>query len=222
MGYHIYSLEDDKDIARIINLTLTKQGYEVTTFYDAASFKAAFSKNRPDMILLDLMLPDANGLDLLKEIRSNPLNNDIQILIVSAKSQIMDKVDGLDLGADDYIEKPFDILELISRVNAKARRYLSNQNLVIGNVSLNNLSHICKVKGQEVDLTQTEFIILYYLMKNSGGVVSRDDILKALWGDEEALESRTIDVHINALRKKLGDDGNRIVAVYGIGYRYLP
>lgn len=221
MDYLIYSIEDDKDIGHIINLTLTKQGYQVVSFHTGEAFREAFKKKKPDMILLDLMLPDCNGFDLLKEVRNNHSNDDIEILIVSAKSQTLDKINGFDLGADDYIEKPFDLLELISRVNAKTRRHFKTKTLNVGNISINNATHVCTVKNKEIRLTNTEFTVLYYLLDNLNKVVSRDDILKALWGEEEAYESRTIDVHINSLRSKLGEDGKRIVSVYGVGYRYL-
>ncbi|MFA6829693.1 MAG: response regulator transcription factor [Bacilli bacterium] len=221
MSYTIYSVEDDSNIARIINISLSKQGYSVRTFADGASFRQALTEEKPDMILLDLMLPDCNGLDLLKSLRSNAINDSIEIIIVSAKSQIMDKVDGLDLGADDYIEKPFDLLELISRVNSKARRHLKNQSITIGKVTINNSSKVCLVDDKEVSFTNTEFTILYSLMANAGIAVSRDDILKTIWGNDESCESRTIDVHIKAIRSKLKEEGNRIISVYGIGYRYI-
>jgi two-component system, OmpR family, alkaline phosphatase synthesis response regulator PhoP len=221
MTYTIYSVEDDADIARIINMTLTKQGYQVTTFGDGASFRKAFQKQKPDMILLDLMLPDCSGMDLLQEIRKDSLNDEIEIMILSAKSQVINKVDGLDLGADDFLEKPFDLLELISRVNAKARRHLRSQRITIGNVSISLVTHIVTSDDKEVRLTQAEFNILYFLMSHADAIVSRDDIFKSLWGKESDYESRTVDVHINSLRTKLGKEGSRIVAVYGVGYRYL-
>ncbi|MFA6861489.1 MAG: response regulator transcription factor [Bacilli bacterium] len=220
MAYKIYSVEDDKDIARIINLTLSKQGYDVKTFSDGVSFKQAFKESRPDLILLDLMLPDTDGFQLIKEIRKDKANDAVQIMIVSAKNQLIDKVDGLDFGADDYLEKPFEILELISRVNAKFRRYEQKQVLTIGNIKVDNNSHICYLNNVEVPLTNTEFLILYTLMLKKGTVVSRDDLLKLIWGGNQAYESRTIDVHVKSLRDKLQEEGKHIVSVYGIGYRY--
>jgi two-component system alkaline phosphatase synthesis response regulator PhoP len=222
MAYRIYSVEDDKDIARIIQLTLRKQGYEVQSFPDGASFFKAFAEKKPDLILLDLMLPDMDGFDLLKKVREDEGNNDIQIMIVSAKSQVADKVDGLDLGADDYLEKPFEILELESRVNAKFRRFQKSQIVRIGATVIDKVRRVCSVKGKEVSLTNTEFEILYLLMKQSDAVVSRDELLSDLWGENGNYESRTIDVHVNGLRSKLGDEAYHIVSVYGIGYRYLP
>lgn len=220
MEYRIASVEDDQDIARIIKTTLKAQGYDVTIYPDGASFRAGFLSHRPDMILLDLMLPDCSGLDLLKELRSDPKNDPIQVIIVSAKSQVMDKVDGLDLGADDYLEKPFDILELISRVNAKVRRQKRAGEIQLGEIYINERKHLCKVEGKEVHLTNAEFLILYTIMKNGEAVTSRDELYQTLWGGEGARESRTVDAHINSLRGKLGKHGRNIASVYGIGYRY--
>jgi len=221
MSYIIYSVEDDKDISRIINLTLSKQGYEVSSFSKVASFLDAFKEKKPNLILLDLMLPDGDGFDLIKKIRADKSNADIQIMIVSAKNQLIDKVDGLDFGADDYLEKPFDILELISRVNAKARRFESEQIIKVGDVSLDNNKHLAYLNNEELNLTNTEYSILLQLLKKAGTVVSRDDLLQLMWGTGKDYESRTIDVHIKSLRDKLKDSGKKIVSVYGIGYRYL-
>jgi len=221
MSYIIYSVEDDKDISRIINLTLSKQGYEVSSFSKVASFLDAFKEKKPNLILLDLMLPDGDGFDLIKKIRADKSNADIQIIIVSAKNQLIDKVDGLDFGADDYLEKPFDILELISRVNAKARRFESEQIIKVGDVSLDNNKHLAYLNNEELNLTNTEYSILLQLLKKAGTVVSRDDLLQLMWGTGKDYESRTIDVHIKSLRDKLKDSGKKIVSVYGIGYRYL-
>jgi two-component system alkaline phosphatase synthesis response regulator PhoP len=221
MSYIIYSVEDDKDISRIINLTLSKQGYEVSSFADASSFIEVFKEKKPNLILLDLMLPDGDGFDLIKEIRADKNNADIQIMIVSAKNQLIDKVDGLDFGADDYLEKPFDILELISRVNAKARRFESEQIIKVGEVSIDNNKHLAYLNNEELNLTNAEYNILLQLLKKAGTVVSRDDLLQLMWGTGHDYESRTIDVHIKSLREKLKDSGTKIVSVYGIGYRYL-
>ncbi|MFA6624892.1 MAG: response regulator transcription factor [Bacilli bacterium] len=221
MSYLIYSVEDDSDIARIINLTLTKQGYTVETFSTGSLFLTKMKEKKPDLLLLDLMLPDYNGFDIIRKIRSDKSNDEMQIMIVSAKNQIIDKVDGLDLGADDYLEKPFDILELISRVSAKFRRYENQQVVESGNLRIDNRKHICQIHDKEISLTNAEFTILFTLMKKNNQVVSRDELLSKLWGDSQACESRTIDVHINSLRSKLGEEGKKIVAVYGIGYRFV-
>ena len=217
MSSVIYSVEDDKDIAKIINKTLSKQGYEVVSFYDGTSFIKAFDENKPDMVLLDMMLPDLSGAHLLQYIRKDSANDHIPVVIISANSLVTDKVDGLDMGADDYIAKPFDLLELMSRVNALFRRFKKSSSFEYGKLVLNSESHICKYDGKTISLTIKEFDILALLLKNKGKVVSRDEILSSIWGNEE-LETRTIDMHIKSLRKKINDEGI-IETIYGLGYK---
>ncbi len=213
----IYSIEDDKDIASIIRLALESAGYEVKSFNDAESFLTEFKIKKPNLILLDMMLPKISGEEILKYIRSDKLNNDIDIIIISANKLLNDKVNGLNLGADDYIEKPFEILELISRVNARFRKSKSN---------------VFKIHGFEIDedkrtvskndkiyiLTNSEFDILVELIKNEGKCVTRDDLMNKLWGEDANYESRTIDMHIRNIRKKLEDD-SLIITLHGHGYR---
>ena len=217
MSSVIYSVEDDKDIAKIINKTLSKQGYDVVSFYDGTSFIKAFDENKPDMVLLDMMLPDLSGAHLLQYIRKDSANDHIPVIIISANSLVTDKVDGLDMGADDYIAKPFDLLELMSRVNALFRRFKKSSSFEYGKLVLNSESHICKYDGKTISLTIKEFDILALLLKNKGKVVSRDEILSSIWGNEE-LETRTIDMHIKSLRKKINDEGI-IETIYGRGYK---
>ncbi|MBQ3252943.1 MAG: response regulator transcription factor [Acholeplasmatales bacterium] len=219
MQYLIYSIEDDKDIALIINKTLSKQGYIVKTFYDAKSFFEVFNINKPDIILLDMMLPDMSGLEILKRIRSVQENDDIQVIIISANHMITDKVDGLDLGADDYIEKPFDILELMSRVQARARRLSKKSIYKFGNLIVDLGKRICKVDDIELDLTVKEFDILALLCKKNGDVVTRDELFDYIWNAKDGIESRTLDMHIKSIRSKLGPNQNIIKTVYGVGYK---
>lgn len=221
MGSIIYSVEDDVDIARIINKTLTKQGYQVYSFQDGKSFIEAFNKQKPDLVLLDLMLPDMNGNDIIKYIRNDIENNEVEIIIISAKRMLMDKVEGLDLGADDYLEKPFDLLELMSRVNARLRRHQNKNILVYNNLKVDLQKHLVYLDNKEITCTNKEFDILTYLLQRKGQAVSRDDLLTFLWGDNNSdYESRTIDVHIKSLRSKLNDnDGSLIQTIYGIGYK---
>lgn len=221
MGSIIYSVEDDLDIARIINKTLTKQGYQVYSFQDGKSFINAFNKQKPDLVLLDLMLPDMNGNDIIKYIRNDIENNEVEIIIISAKRMLMDKVEGLDLGADDYLEKPFDLLELMSRVNARLRRHQNKNILVYNNLKVDLQKHLVYLDNKEIVCTNKEFDILTYLLQRKGQAVSRDDLLTFLWGDNNSdYESRTIDVHIKSLRSKLNDnDGSIIQTIYGIGYK---
>ena len=213
----IYSIEDDKDIAYIIRIALENSGYEVKSFYDGESFINEFNNKKPDLILLDMMLPKIQGQDLLKIIRSDNTNNDIDIIIISANKLISDKVDGLNLGADDYIEKPFDILELISRVNARFRK---NKNVVynINGFIINEDKRIITKDDKQYRLTNSEFDILLILLKEKGNIVSRDTLITTLWGNNANYESRTIDMHIKNIRKKL-DDQNIIITVHGVGYR---
>ena len=220
MNYLIYSVEDDKNISHLLKVALSKQGYIVESFNDGESFIDRFKEQKPNLILLDMMLPNIQGDEILKKIREDDENDDIQIIIVSANKMVMDKVDGLDLGADDYIEKPFDIMELISRVNSKARRFYKKQRLIRGNFILDSKKHEFYKDNELIELTNKEFQIMELLMKRNGEVVSREDIFNHIWGNNGVLESRTIDMHIKSLRSKVNDeDGSIIKSVYGIGYK---
>lgn len=220
MNYLIYSVEDDKNIAHLLKVALSKQGYTVESFKDGESFIERFKEQKPNLILLDMMLPNIQGDEILKMVRDDDENDDIQIIIVSANKMVMDKVDGLDLGADDYIEKPFDIMELISRVNSKARRFYKKQRLVRGNFILDSKKHEFYKDNELIELTNKEFQIMELLMKRNGEVVSREDIFNHIWGNNGVLESRTIDMHVKSLRSKINDeDGSIIKSVYGIGYK---
>ena len=220
MNYLIYSIEDDKNIAHLLKVALSKQGYMVESFNDGESFIERFKEQKPNLILLDMMLPNIQGDEILKKIREDDENDDIQIIIVSANKMVMDKVDGLDLGADDYIEKPFDIMELISRVNSKARRFYKKQRLIRGNFILDSKKHEFYKDNELIELTNKEFQIMELLMKRNGEVVSREDIFNHIWGNNGVLESRTIDMHVKSLRSKINDeDGSIIKSVYGIGYK---
>ena len=220
MNYLIYSVEDDKNIAHLLKVALSKQGYIVESFNDGESFIDRFKEQKPNLILLDMMLPNIQGDEILKMIREDDENDDIQIIIVSANKMVMDKVDGLDLGADDYIEKPFDIMELISRVNSKARRFYKKQRLIRGNFILDSKKHEFYKDNELIELTNKEFQIMELLTKRNGEVVSREEIFNHIWGNNGVLESRTIDMHVKSLRSKINDeDGSIIKSVYGIGYK---
>lgn len=219
-NYLIYSIEDDEDISLIINKTLSKQGYIVKSFPNAKEFFLEFDKTKPDLILLDLMLPDINGYEILKTIRKDKNNNDIEVIILSAKTMTLDKVEGLDLGADDYITKPFDLLELMSRVSARLRKHNKSSLLTFEGLSVDKNKHEVKYLNNEINLTNKEFEILVFLLENKTEVVSRDKLLIKLWGEDSVYESRTIDMHIKSLRNKLGDkEGKLIQTIYGIGYK---
>lgn len=219
-NYLIYSVEDDVEISHVINLTLTKQGYNVRSFFDGESFLDAFSQKKPDMVLLDMMLPGIQGKDILKFIRKDNDNDNIQIIIISANRLVVDKVDGLDLGADDYIEKPFDLLELMSRVSARSRRVNKpSSKITIGSFTLNLDARNITTNNQIIELTSSEFKIANLLFKNRGKVVTRKDISYTLCGDDSMVKTKTIDMHIKSIRKKLNDTNySFIVSVYGSGY----
>lgn len=215
----IYSLEDDADIAKILKVSLEKTGYIVYSFSTGKDFIQAFEKQKPDLCLLDLMLPDSSGLDILKKLRSDRSNDDIPMVIISAKRMTLDKVEGLDSGADDYIEKPFDILELISRINARFRQKKEKEVFTYKNLSLNLKNREVKLEGQEILLTNMEFEILKLFIENINSVVSRDEIYKKIYQSKEEIESRSIDMHVASLRKKLHDkEGKLIHTIYGVGY----
>lgn len=219
MAYLIYSVEDDPSIARLIKVTLSKQGHDVEVYPTGSSFLNAFKQKKPDLVLVDLMLPDMSGSKIIKTIRADSTNDDIDIIVVSANHMTMDKVDNLDLGADDYIEKPFDILELMSRINAHLRRRRPPEIIVCNGVSLDLEKHLCTKDDKTVILTTREFDVLSLLFAHKGDTVSREEILEKIWNIRDSnLETRTIDMHIRSLRKKLGDN-NLIETVYGCGYR---
>ena len=218
MSYLIYSVEDDTNISNIIRLTLQMKGYEVSTFNDGKSFFDALEKKVPDLVLLDIMLPDMSGLDILKILKSSSKYNDVRIIILSAKSMIVDKVEGLDLGADDYMAKPFDILELVSRVNAQKRRQAKDNVITVGDLVIDQKKRECKFQNTVVNLTKKEFDILLYLIEKPNEVVSRDELIQVIWGNDFQYETRTIDMHIKSLRKKLPVDGEFIKTIYGVGY----
>ena len=215
----IYSVEDDEDISLIINKTLTKQGFTVKSFENGKKFLEQFMLETPDIVLLDLMLPDMSGSDIIKKIRSNQKYDNVHIIVVSAKHMTIDKVENLDLGADDYIEKPFDLLELMSRVEAHARRLRKNNLIKIGDIELDIAKRECIYQNKPVDLTVKEFDILLLLAKNAPNVLSRDQLFEEIWNTNQIVESRSLDMHIKTLRSKLNDDGKLIKSIYGIGYK---
>ena len=215
----IYSVEDDEDISLIINKTLTKQGFTVKSFENGKKFLEQFKLETPDIVLLDLMLPDMSGSDIIKKIRSNQKYDNVHIIVVSAKHMTMDKVENLDLGADDYIERPFDLLELMSRVEAHARRLRKSNLIKIGDIELDIAKRECIYQNKPVDLTVKEFDILLLLAKNAPNVLSRDQLFEEIWNTNQIVESRSLDMHIKTLRSKLNDDGKLIKSIYGIGYK---
>ena len=224
MGKWIYYVEDDTSIRELVLYALKTAEFQVMGFENAASFYKRMKEQQPDLILLDIMLPDEDGVSILKKLKSRPDTENIPVIMMTAKSSEYDKVLGLDSGADDYITKPFGVMELISRVKAVIRRSdrskgSAGEVLKIGELVLDEQKHEVYARGQEVSLTFKEFELLSYLMKNRRLVLSRDKILNTIWNYEYEGESRTVDVHIGSLRQKLGTCGDFIKTIRGIGYK---
>lgn len=218
----IYCVEDDAGIRDLMVYTLNSTGLKATGLADSKELYAALQRELPQMILLDIMLPGEDGISILKHLRASAKTANIPVIMATAKSTEYDKVIGLDLGADDYLAKPFGMMEMVSRVKAVLRRTVANNNiplLKIGDISLNISEHLVLVKGQRVILTLKEFELLRVLMENPGQVFTRDQLLTSIWGYDFDGETRTVDVHIRTLRQKLGLSGDYIKTIRGIGYR---
>lgn len=216
----IYLVEDDDNIRKLVCYALSKEGYEVKGFAYPSEFWTAFEDFRPKLILLDIMLPEEDGLSILKKLRTN--GYDIPVIMLTAKGSEYDKVTGLDMGADDYIAKPFGMTELVSRVRALLRRaYKDEKKCVeykIEGLYVNPEKHIIRADGGDIKLSYKEYSLLLALLEANGNVVSRDELLSKVWG-EFYDESRTLDVHIRKLRVKLGNSGGLIRTVKNIGYK---
>ena len=218
----IYLLEDDTNIRNFVVYALNNSGLEAEGFELPSRFWAAVEKKKPSMAILDIMLPEEDGLSVLRKLRESSETKDLPIIMLTAKSTEYDKVIGLDGGADDYVTKPFGTMELMARVKALLRRaepVPDGKEYSIGPLLLNPDKHIIRVDGQDVALTLKEFQLLCYLIRNKGNVMTRDQILQEIWGYEFDGENRTVDVHIITLRSKLGRAGDLIETVRGIGYR---
>lgn len=218
----IYCVEDDKSIREIEMYTLQSTGFETKGFEDGHSFFEELKEEKPDLILLDVMLPDEDGISILTKLKKNPDTSDIPVIIASAKGEEYDKIKGLDTGADDYLAKPFGMMEMISRIKAVLRRSIHavSSNLTSGNIEMDLNSHIVKVNEEQVDLTLKEYELLKLFISHPGIVYSREALLNKIWEVEYYGETRTVDVHIRTLRSKLKEEGNRITTVRGVGYRY--
>lgn len=217
----IYILEDDLNIQEIEAYALKNSGYQTECFGCAKEFYKRISEKIPRLVLLDIMLPDADGLDVLRRLRTTPETRKLPIILVTAKTSEIDKVKGLDVGADDYITKPFGIMELISRVKALLRRsaYAEEEKfLSLGSVFMDDEKHAVFVNDNICELTYKEYELLKLLMLNAGIVTPRDTIMERVWGIDFEGESRTLDMHIKTLRKKLGDAGSLIRTVRNVGY----
>ena len=216
----IYIVEDDENIREIETIALKNSNYMVSAFEKAKDFYKKLDDIIPDLVLLDVMLPDESGYDIVKKLRKNSATKRLPIIMVTAKTAEMDMIKGLDDGADDYIRKPFSIMELITRVKALLRRTGSEEIkfLQLGNITLDHERHIVQVDGNVVELTFKEYELLRLLMTNPSVVLSREVIMRHVWGTEFEGESRTVDMHIKTLRQKLGDTGSRIRTVRNVGY----
>ena len=218
----IWCVDDDSTIRDIEVYTLTQTGFEAKGFADGISMLEALKTEKPELIVLDIMLPGKDGVEVLKEIRSNPETRKIPVIMATAKGTEMDKIQGLDTGADDCLVKPFGVMEMVSRIKAVLRRCESDEKeevLSIGEITLSDKEHLVTVNGEKVVLTFKEFEILKLFMSNPGIVFSRDKLLSEVWGIDYLGESRTVDMHIKTLRQKLGDAGSRIETVIGVGYK---
>ncbi len=218
----IYIVEDDKNISEIESYALKNSGYQVDSFENAKTFWSRCQERKPDLVLLDVMLPDSDGIEVLKKIRRNPDLKRVPVIMVTAKSSEIDKVKGLDNGADDYITKPFGIMELISRVKALLRRMNQDEEekqLEFQNIVLDCEKRQVMLDGQLCELTYKEFELLKLFLQNAGIVMTRENIMEKVWGIDFEGESRTLDMHIKTLRQKLGDAGKHIKTVRNVGYR---
>lgn len=220
----IYLLEDDQNIRDFTIYAVQSAGMEIRGFALPSAFRNAVAEAVPDVVLLDIMLPEEDGLSVLRWLRETPATKKLPIMMLSARSTEFDKVLGLDSGADDYLTKPFGVMELLSRIRALMRRTSeegsSSEELLAGGITLNTARHMVTVHENEIILTGKEFDLLAMLMRNQGIVLSRERILESVWGYDYAGESRTVDVHIRTLRAKLGDAGNAVETVRGVGYRF--
>ena len=219
----IYLVEDDDSIRELVLYTLHTTGFEAEGFRNAADFWQALEKELPQLVLLDIMLPDEDGLHILKRLRAGAETADLPVMMLTAKSSEYDRVVGLDSGADDYMPKPFGMMELVSRVRALLRRAAKpaaeDKLFTAGSLAVDVKRRAVTVAGEPVILTYKEFELLCYLLENRGVVLSRDQILTKIWDYNYSGETRTVDVHIRTLRQKLGDAGALIETVRGVGYR---
>ena len=217
----IYIVEDDKNIREIETFALKNSGYQVSDFEYAKDFYAKIEEKLPNLILLDIMLPDEDGLTIVKKLRSHQDTKKIPVIMVTAKTTEIDKVKGLDLGADDYLTKPFGVMELISRVKALLRRSSGMQEekfYNVGELSLDVEKHAVYVKDEIIELTYKEYELLKLIIQNTGIVTSRDLIMERVWGTDFEGESRTLDMHIKTLRQKLKEAGPMIKTIRNVGY----
>lgn len=216
----IFVIEDDDNIREIEEFAFKNSGFDVASFSRASTFFDKLQDTLPDLIVLDVMLPDENGIDIVKQLRSSSITRRIPVIMVTAKTSELDLVKGLENGADDYIKKPFSVMELISRVKALLRRTMEEDmpRIELDNMVIDKERHEIRIDGKTIELTYKEYELLYYLTLNKGIVLRRDQIMERIWGIDYEGESRTLDMHIKTLRQKLGNFGGRIRTVRNVGY----
>ena len=223
MSKHILIVEDEKDLSDTLEYNFKNAGYKVSMSLEGnKAISLATGKNNPDLVILDLMLPDISGLDVCKEIRSNPVSKNTPILMLTAKGEEVDRILGFELGADDYLVKPFSLRELTLRVAALLKRNVpveSDENIILGDLNIDLAAHRVFLETNEVSLTAKEFDLLEHLARHNGRVQTRDYLLEQIWGYSSDVTTRTVDTHIKRLRSKIGSFGNLIETVRSIGYR---
>jgi len=222
----ILVIEDEPDIAEVLQYNLEKEGFDVETARRGDTGFDAVRRDNPDLILLDLMLPGIDGLELTRMLKRDPLTSRLPIVMLTARGEEVDRIVGLELGADDYISKPFSPREVVLRVKAVLRRFQQEESaaelIEVGGIELDVSGHQLRVRAKEVPLTATEFRLLRLLLERSGRVQTRGQLLSDVWGYAEDIDSRTVDTHIRRLRRKLGPEAERIETVIGVGYRLRP
>ena len=218
----IYIIEDDTDIREMESYALRNSGFDILALSDGSGLAEALTRETPDLILLDIMLPGEDGLSILRRLRASERTKRIPIIMVTAKTTEIDKVRGLDMGADDYITKPFGVMELVSRVKALLRRAAPEENdgiIACGTIVMNDSKRRVQAGETVVELTYKEYELLRHMLINRGVVLTREKLLGAVWGYDYIGETRTVDMHIKTLRQKLGDSGAQIVTVRNVGYK---
>jgi len=220
----ILVIDDEKDIVESIEYNLSKEGYKVSKSYDGMNGLEAVHKKMPDIVILDLMLPGMTGIEVCKAMRSDPKTASIPVIMLTAKGEEADKIVGLEVGADDYMTKPFSIRELAARIKAVLKRSGKKEEpkacLKFPNLEIDSEQHIVKASNKEIDLTAKEFMLLEYLASNPEKVFSRDRLLDTVWGIDAAIETRTVDVHMRRLREKLGKSSKYLKTLHGVGYKF--
>jgi len=219
-GRKILIIEDENDVADLLTLTLRKAGFRISTSSDGASGLQSARDDKPDFVILDLMLPKMSGLEVCRILKSDTTTSHIPILMLTAKAEEIDRIVGLEFGADDYVTKPFSPREVVLRVRAILRRgETATESLTAGPISIDPARHEVRVNGKQVHLTSLEFKLLRLLMQRRGRVQDRDRLLNEVWGYESVIDTRTVDTHVRRLREKLGKVGDAIETVRGFGYR---